>query len=133
MIDVVVQCVAGGDERRTLAVGERIVVGREASCDVVVSDDGVSRRHAAFTARVGGIVEVEDLGSSNGVWRNATRITTAQLQPGDEVTLGSCRVTIGTYPTSKPFGGVTRSAGSRVASVPLVGGAMYSPSILQVA
>lgn len=43
----------------------------------------------------------------------------------------ACRVTIGTYPTSSPFGGVTRTAGSRSASLPTVGGGKYSRSLVQ--
>lgn len=35
----------------------------------------------------------------------------------------ACRVAMGTYPVSKPGGGVTIKAGSRSASFPIVGGA----------
>ena len=42
----------------------------------------------------------------------------------------ACRVTIGTYPTSRPFGGVTSTAGSRSASRPTVGGGRYSLSFV---
>lgn len=34
----------------------------------------------------------------------------------------SCRVAIGTYPTSNPGGGVTISAGSKLANLPTPGG-----------
>jgi pSer/pThr/pTyr-binding forkhead associated (FHA) protein len=55
---------------------------------------GVSRRHALISAWRGQY-QVTDLGSSNGTWLNNKRIALHQrqdLQVGDEVRLGRCRL-----------------------------------------
>ena len=43
----------------------RITLGRAASCDVMIDDGSVSRRHA--TLALGELVTIEDVGSANGV------------------------------------------------------------------
>ena len=53
---------------------------------------------------------------------------------GPKLTYSSaaCRVAMGTYPASKPAGGVTINAGSIAASFPILGGARYSRSFFQL-
>jgi len=65
------------------------LVGREADCDVYVSDGaaGVSRYHARI--RTDTPHAVADLGSANGTYINGRRISgVAALSPGDVLTLG---------------------------------------------
>ncbi|MGZ5323159.1 MAG: FHA domain-containing protein [Solirubrobacterales bacterium] len=66
-----------------------VVLGREpGSADVVLTDPGISRRHAAIRAAAGRI-SVADLGSSNGTYVNGDRIRgEAELAAGDEIQLG---------------------------------------------
>ncbi|MGZ5387817.1 MAG: FHA domain-containing protein [Solirubrobacterales bacterium] len=66
-----------------------MVLGREpGSADVVLTDPGISRRHAAIRAAAGRI-SVADLGSSNGTYVNGDRIRgEAELAAGDEIQLG---------------------------------------------
>ena len=62
-----------------------LIIGREASCDVVIADRQVSRRHARLTPTPTGIL-LEDLGSKNGTNRNGQPlIEPAILQDGDSV------------------------------------------------
>jgi DNA-binding winged helix-turn-helix (wHTH) protein len=51
------------------ALRNRLIIGRDASCDIVVADRQVSRRHARLTPTPNGIL-LEDLGSKNGTNRN---------------------------------------------------------------
>lgn len=60
------------------------VVGRDAECDVVIEGSLLSRRHAELTINED-ILEVVDLGSTNGTFLNGARIEQAQAQPGDEL------------------------------------------------
>ncbi len=89
------------DARALLVMeGKRLVVGaggatlgRSRSCDVVVEDANVSRQHAEVRPRGGGWF-VADLGSTNGVSVNGSRIEQAHaLRPGDRIELGTTVLT----------------------------------------
>lgn len=65
------------------------VLGRHDSCDVVLDDPLVSRRHAVVSFD-GASLTVEDLGSVNGVLLNGRRVQGAEpLRHGDEIGLGN--------------------------------------------
>ena len=64
------------------------VLGRSRDCDVVISDENASRRHAEVRPS-GHAWVVRDLGSTNGVKVNGRRIDGAQpLNDGDTITIG---------------------------------------------
>ena len=50
-----------------------LVVGRDASCDIIISDRQVSRFHARFSPTEEGVL-LEDLGSKNGTFCNGQRL-----------------------------------------------------------
>jgi hypothetical protein len=75
--------VDGGD----VALERCLRIGRSASCDLVLPDDSVSRRHAEIALR-GGVCVVRDLGSCNGTYVNGRAVTRARLRRGDELMLG---------------------------------------------
>jgi hypothetical protein len=66
---------------------DELVIGRHPSCDVVVTDDTVSRRHAQLTFRDGSWI-VQDLGSTNGTRLNGQYVGRCRLRPGDQLGLG---------------------------------------------
>ena len=66
-------------------VGRPLVLGREATCDVVIPDRQVSRYHARLTPTPEGII-LEDLGSKNGTRHNGNELSSPiMLQDGDAV------------------------------------------------
>jgi hypothetical protein len=68
------------------------VIGRSRECDVVLSDQNVSRKHAEVRPS-GAKWIVKDLGSTNGVKVNGRRIQGAQsLKPGDTIELGTSTI-----------------------------------------
>lgn len=68
-------------------LSQTIVLGREASCDVVVSDRQISRFHARITPTTEGVI-LEDLGSKNGTHLNGIPLTApVVLQDGDLVSV----------------------------------------------
>jgi hypothetical protein len=69
----------------------RAVVGRSRRCDFVVEDPNVSRRHFELQRR-GSDWFVVDLQSTNGIEVNGRRVTSAQLNPGDEIVAGTSRM-----------------------------------------
>jgi len=61
------------------------LIGRNESCDLIVSDPLVSRRHCQILWD-GVYCTVEDLGSTNGTYVNGQPLTTAYaLRPGDRL------------------------------------------------
>jgi len=68
-------------------LSQTIVLGREASCDVVVVDRQISRFHARITPTTEGVI-LEDLGSKNGTHLNGNPLTApVVLQDGDLVSV----------------------------------------------
>ena len=67
-----------------------VTVGRSAECEVQLSDDGLSRRHARMGPAADG-VRLEDLGSSNGTRVNGEPVLRAVLRAGDEVGFDTVR------------------------------------------
>jgi hypothetical protein len=67
---------------------DRFLIGRGKHCDLVINSGKVSREHAAIT-REGRAWFIEDLGSSNGTWFEAHRITRRQIHDGDEYFISS--------------------------------------------
>jgi hypothetical protein len=67
------------------------LIGREATCDVVVPDRMVSRFHARLTPMPEG-VQLEDLGSKNGTHCNGNPVTKKiNLQDGDTLQIALCQ------------------------------------------
>ena len=74
---------------------EGLVVGREPSCDFVLSEQGVSREHCRILVHNAG-VWVRDLGSRNGVFLKGKRVNRPkQMMPGGMILLGSGESVIG--------------------------------------
>lgn len=67
-----------------------LLVGRHPECDVQIDSRKISRRHCCI-AQVSNYLVVRDLGSTNGVRINGTRILEGRLTPGDELTIGGHR------------------------------------------
>jgi DNA-binding CsgD family transcriptional regulator len=64
------------------------VLGRAEDADVPLTDDGVSRRHAKVILAPDGIVNLKDLGSTNGTFVNGAPIDATVLREGDRIQLG---------------------------------------------
>jgi adenylate cyclase len=77
----------GEPRRYTLETGDTIV-GRSATCDLVIDDASVSRRQATLTV-MGNYCKLVDLGSRNGTFVNSNAVTEAELSDGDTVVFGT--------------------------------------------
>ncbi len=83
-----------GGQRYDLSPGQTCL-GRGDEADIIIDDPGVSRRHAELTRHSdagGGGVTLRDLGSTNGTFVDAHRITSVALTNGSQITLGRTRV-----------------------------------------
>ena len=83
--------IVGGDHGRRLAIGESVILGRLPECDVTLDDPSVSRRHARIQ-RTGNNWAITDLGSTNGLKVNGTRVDESDLVDGDRLQLGSVQL-----------------------------------------
>lgn len=79
----------GPNPGKVYALMENVtVIGRDPTCDWQIDFDAVSRKHAKIT-RKEEKYEIEDLGSSNGIFVNGKKIKEAQiLRAGDQIKLG---------------------------------------------
>lgn len=85
---------ADGSRRDFPVVKPRIIVGRTNGCDLRIPLSSVSRQHCEFRLD-GDQFTLRDLGSSNGTFRNNTRIASETLlQPGDEIVIGPVVFTV---------------------------------------
>jgi DNA-binding CsgD family transcriptional regulator len=68
--------------------GPSVVLGRGSDGGITLDDDGVSRRHAKVILNDDGIVNLKDLGSTNGTYVNGAPINATVLREGDLIQLG---------------------------------------------
>ena len=73
-------------------MADGLVLGRLSSCAVVLADKKASRRHARLIVQ-GSVVEVENLGSSNGTLLNDKPVKRRMLRNGDVLQIGATRIT----------------------------------------
>jgi hypothetical protein len=69
------------------------IIGRSDTATIRVPKPSVSRAHCELTID-GSTVAVRDLGSSNGTFKNFSRVSEAQLGPGDVLGVGDIHLTI---------------------------------------
>jgi DNA-binding NtrC family response regulator len=83
-----------GQDGAIVALGARpVVVGAHASCDLVLADPQVSRRHAELAVLPEGI-RIKDLGSTNGTWWQGTKVGEVVVPSGATVQFGATPVRI---------------------------------------
>jgi pSer/pThr/pTyr-binding forkhead associated (FHA) protein len=82
------QVIKGEHEGQKYHVTGSLTFGRSVKCELCFSDQELSRRHCEFFLK-DDVLEVKDLASANGVFVNQQKVSTAVLQPGDQIRMGS--------------------------------------------
>jgi len=83
-----------GPDGPTVALGARpVVIGAHATCDLVLADPQVSRRHAELSVVPEGI-RIKDLGSTNGTWWQGTKVGEVVVPSGATVQFGATPIRI---------------------------------------
>jgi len=72
--------------------GDIISIGRRGTCDVCLTDNSVSRKHAVIF-RKGPSYFISDQASTNGTYVNGSRVTNIELKPGDVIRIGNTMLT----------------------------------------
>jgi len=83
--------VGGGDP--IPLVRDILTIGRRESCDICLRFPNVSSQHCELAFH-DGYWYVRDLGSTNGIKVNGSRVQKKVLHPGDEITIAKRRYTI---------------------------------------
>lgn len=78
---------SGQESRVTLDPQRETMLGRDASCEVVLVHPSISRRHAVISLREGAYT-IQDL-STNGLFVNGEQATERRLANGDTLVLGA--------------------------------------------
>jgi hypothetical protein len=76
-----------GERRSFSVVRDMTIIGRREDCDLRIPLGDVSRKHCRLI-KDGDVIRVEDLGSSNGTYRNGTRVQQSELTAGDTLQVG---------------------------------------------
>ena len=71
----------------SLAEGQEVIIGRGQDVGIQIFEGELSRQHCCLERRKG-VVQVKDLGSSNGTYVNGKRIKKSPLADGDLLALG---------------------------------------------
>lgn len=69
-------------------------VGRSARAEFIVEAALVSRLHCRLTTDADGTLLVEDLESTNGIFVNGAKVGSANLVPGDVLSVGRVDFTV---------------------------------------
>ncbi|MCO4769489.1 MAG: FHA domain-containing protein [Deltaproteobacteria bacterium] len=92
-----------------LQPGTTVIVGRDATADIVIDTPNVSRQHARIEVTDSGYL-VTDLGSTNGTWLNGEPVRgTTAVKPADDLRVGPHRLRLeagGRVATAEQYGGV---------------------------
>ena len=85
--------VNGPDEGTEQPLQGSVTIGSDKSCDLVLTDSAVSRKHVRIDS-VAGLFKVRDLGSRNGTFLGGTRISDAAVPLGAVVQLGESAIAV---------------------------------------
>jgi len=99
-------------QRRSFSVTrDMTVIGRREDCDLRIPLSDVSRKHCRVILE-GEAIKVEDLGSSNGTYRNGERVQQTEIVPGDTLQIGPVIfvVQVDGYPADEDLQPVTAAA-----------------------
>lgn len=98
LMELVLQVVpSSGDAFEFKLELESVVIGRSSSCDLVIDDQVVSRRHARLFLKEGAY-HLEDLGSHNGTLLNGRKLAKPEpITPGAVIRLSGTVISVDEY------------------------------------
>ena len=79
---------------------DEMLIGRDASCDVVLEDAITSRHHARLTCDDDGQYWIHDLQSKNGTTIDDQGVSRARVEVGNKIGIGGCYLTLVSEPTA---------------------------------
>lgn len=82
---------SGSVINQSFPLGESLLLGSSAECDVQLDEPGVAPRHAEISLVGGNSLLLKDLGSETGTLLNGEAVIETMLGSGDEIRIGTCR------------------------------------------
>lgn len=85
-----------GEEDRLSFTEDHLIAGREATCEIYLRDDHISRRHFEIIKKAS-LYYIRDLGSSNGTYLNETKLSTDKLEAiksEDQIQIKGLKITV---------------------------------------
>lgn len=79
------------NDKQYLLTKPQTVIGRGSSCDIVIDDPGISRKHLEIDITDEGVI-ARDLGSTNGTYVEGHQVPAATLLDGNTITIGRTRI-----------------------------------------
>ena len=76
-----------GEEKKFKIEKDKITIGRGFNVDLTIVDKLASRLHCSIEYK-NGIWHIHDMNSRNGTYLNGEKIKSAELVPGDRLTIG---------------------------------------------
>jgi len=84
---------SGPEKGQVIPIQELTEIGRALECDISILEPALSRKHAELEV-VDGVLCIRDLGSANGTYVNAVKVTEQALKDKDVLQFGKIRFTI---------------------------------------
>jgi pSer/pThr/pTyr-binding forkhead associated (FHA) protein len=97
-------------EQNRYAIKDKVIIGRDATCDIVLPLEHLSRQHVALEIRNGQLF-VKDLESANGTYLNGEKVKDSPLKAGDKLKLDVVTFEVG-GPTHDPHKTIIRTVSS---------------------
>lgn len=76
-----------GNEQRFPLSSERLLIGRDPSCEIAIQDPAISRKHAAILHKFDAIY-IENISATGRITKNQQEVEYVQLEEGEEVGIG---------------------------------------------
>lgn len=90
------------DAGRAYTILSEAWIGRDPNCQILLTDEFVSTRHARlFWDAAGASWQVEDAGSRNGTLVNGVRVERQALKAGDAIGVGRMKLLVDSGPSAR--------------------------------
>ncbi len=83
---------SGSVINQSFPIGETLVLGSSADCDVQINETGIAPHHAEIRLLDNRQLQLKDLGSDAGTLLNGEPVLETFLASGDEIRIGTCRL-----------------------------------------
>ena len=83
-----------GEEVERIELEEEVIIGRIPDCDIQLLVENVSRKHARILYR-NEEYQIEDLGSTNGIYVNGVKVEKCILRNHDLIEIGGVKILFG--------------------------------------